>query len=134
MNLLFIQTDGNQTAYRPGDIVRGVIRWQYDTRPGRIELRLIWFTEGPGPDDVKIVDTLVQEDPIGADACAFQFRLPAGPFSYNGNSFRVRWALELLRPNRSGYERLELVVSPTGQAVAFPPPAQNARLNFFTAP
>ncbi|NLH17307.1 MAG: hypothetical protein GX455_12075 [Phycisphaerae bacterium] len=120
MNPLFVQTDGNQADYRPGDIVRGVIRWQYDTRPGRIELRLIWFTEGPGPDDVKIVDTLVQEDPLPADACVFQFRLPDGPFSYNGNSFRVRWALELLAPGRKDCVRLNVIVSPTNQPITVP--------------
>ena len=120
MNLLSIQIDGNQTAFRPGETVRGAIRWQYDDRPGQIDLRLIWFTEGPGPDDVGIVDSLATDDPSPADARSFQFRLPAGPFSYNGLSFRVRWALELLAPGRKDCTRLDLVVSPTTQPVEVP--------------
>jgi hypothetical protein len=120
MNPLSIQIDGNITAFRPGDILRGAIGWHYDARPGRIELRLIWFTEGPGPDDVGIVDTLIQDDAFPSDRRTFQFRLPSGPFSYAGNSFRVRWALELLAPGRKDCTRLDLVVGPTNQPIAPP--------------
>lgn len=120
MSPLSIQIDGNKTVYCPGDILRGVIRWQYDDRPSRIELRLFWFTQGPGSDDLGIVDTVVQDDPSPSDARSFQFRLPAGPFSYNGQIFRVQWALELLAPGLKDCIRLNLVVSPTAQPIAPP--------------
>ncbi len=120
MNSLSITIDGNQMAFRPGETVRGTIRWLYESRPGRIELRLIWFTEGPGPDDVGVVDTLTQEDAFPSDSRMFQFRLPSGPFSYNGNSFRVWWSLELTAPARKDCTRLELVVSPSLEPIILP--------------
>ncbi len=120
MSPLSIQIDGNKTVYCPGETLRGAIRWQYDDRPGRIELRLFWFTEGPGPDDIGIVDTLVQDDPSPADTRSFQFRVPAGPYSYDGKSFHIRWALELLAPDRKDHTRLGLIVSPTTQPIAIP--------------
>ncbi len=119
MNPLTIQIDANLTAFCPGDSLRGVIGWKYDDPPGRIELRLIWFTQGPGPDDVGIVDSLVLSDPLPADARAFQFRLPAGPYSYSGQSFRILWALELLAQDRKDFVRAEFVMSPTHRPIAF---------------
>jgi hypothetical protein len=119
MNPLTIQIDGNRTAFSPGDSLRGVIGWKYDDPPGRIELRLIWFTQGPGPDDVGIVDSLVLQDPLPTDARTFQFRLPAGPYSYSGRNFHIRWALELLAPNQKDFARSEFVMSPTRQPISF---------------
>ncbi len=120
MSPLAIQIDSHKTAFLPGESLRGVIRWQYEGRPGRLELRLIWFTRCMGTDDVGVVDSLVLEDPAPGDARAFHFRIPAGPYTYDGHIFKIRWALEFLRPGQNDCERLEFIVSPSGQPITFP--------------
>jgi hypothetical protein len=104
-------------AFRPGDDVEGTVRWRLDQPPRSIELRLFWYTEGKGDQDVGVVEALPFADPGQEDHRSFRFRLPAGPFSFSGKLISLLWAIEAVAEPGDSSGRLEITVSPTGREI-----------------
>lgn len=126
LSRLTIETSGGRTGYRPGDRIEGMAGWHLarQPRPPRsVELRLFWYTEGRGTQDVEIVDTAHFEAPGADDRRSFSFALPAAPYSFSGKLISLTWALELVAEPRGESLRLEITVSPTGaEVLLFPGP------------
>lgn len=95
MTRLTIQLAEDRTVWRPGEELRGSAAWEGDT-PAAAELRLFWYTEGRGDQDVELVQTQRFDHAAPNDRQAFAFRLPAGPYSFSGQLIQLRWALELV--------------------------------------
>jgi hypothetical protein len=117
LSWLTIETSGGTTGYRPGDRIEGMAGWHLERQPRSMELRLFWYTEGRGTQDVEIVDTVSFEAPGAEDRRSFSLALPAAPYSFSGKLISLTWALELVAEPRGESSRLEITVSPTGAEV-----------------
>jgi hypothetical protein len=126
MSWIRIETRDGVTAFRPGDEVAGTVRWQLDRPPRSLELRLFWYTQGKGDQDVGVVENLPLAETAPVGHRSFRFRLPAGPFSFSGKLISLLWAIEAVAEMGGAgaqAERCEIIVSPTGREILLQPPA-----------
>ncbi len=112
MSILRIKTEGEETWYRPGSMVSGDASWHLDGTAEAIEVRLFWFTEGKGTQDMAVVDTLRVERPEPNGSRRFGLRLPDGPYSFSGALITLRWALEIVALPGDEAARIDLIVGP----------------------
>jgi hypothetical protein len=117
MSALFIELRPDRTAFEPGEELAGAVRWQLDTPPRAVELRLFWFTRGKGTEDAGVVETVRFDGPLPEEIRSFRFRLPAAPCSFSGKLISLIWALELVAEPSKEVARREIVVAPGGQEV-----------------
>jgi hypothetical protein len=115
MTQIDIELDKQKTSYRPGDVVTGATRWRLDKPIKKLELRLIWYTEGKGDEDAGLAESQVVERPGLADRSSFQFVLPNGPYSFSGTLISLTWALEVVVGDVC--ERQVITVTPTGREI-----------------
>jgi hypothetical protein len=118
MNTCRISLDDGRSAYRPGETISGVVEWNGETAPGQLELRLFWYTQGKGTQDVGVAATQ-GIDTHGPDVRRpFRLVAPAHPPSLSGKLVSVCWAIELI----GGDEvlRQELVIGPGAREVVLP--------------
>jgi hypothetical protein len=109
---LAIELEDGRAAFRPGETVTGVARWDLDEKPTDVVLRLFWFTEGRGTRDVGVVVEKRFEAPGREDRRTFQLRLPEGPYSFSGKLISLIWALELVADPGDRTTRRMLTVGP----------------------
>jgi hypothetical protein len=112
MSILRIKTDGSATWFRPGSTVGGDVSWHLDADTDAVEVRLFWYTQGKGTQDVEVVDLLRVDHPEPSDHRRFGFQLPLGPYSFSGELITLRWALELVALPGDDTERVDLIVAP----------------------
>lgn len=124
MNLIEVQIRDGYTAFRPGDVVEGTVRWQLEPGPTEIETRLFWYTLGKGDQDIGIVETIPYANPAPTESRQFRFRLPEGPYSFSGKLISLAWAVEVVAQPGDVAGRAEITVSPTGDEIrlALAPP------------
>lgn len=122
MSVAIETTDGRQ-AFRPGDRVEGTASWYLEKAPRSVELRLFWYTQGKGTQDVEIVRTVPFDSPGAVDSRAFSVELPVAPYSFSGKLISLIWALEVVAEPGGDTGRLEITVSPTGVEVLLRPPS-----------
>jgi len=115
-----VETRDGANAFLPGEVVEGTVSWQLAIPASRAELRLFWYTEGKGDQDLKIVETVAFANPERQDRRGFSVRLPEGPFSFSGKLISLLWALEVVLDPGSRAERLVLTVSPTRREILLP--------------
>ncbi len=108
---------GSRTAFRPGEAVSGAADWRLDRDPERVEVRLFWYTEGKGTQDVGMVDRQSFERPGAQASQGFRFQLPEGPYSFSGTLISLAWAIEVVAEPDGEVARREITVSPTGTEV-----------------
>lgn len=107
----------DKTAFAPRETIRGVVEWNLDATPRRLDLSLFWYTAGRGTRDVGMVHSMRLDDAGACGSKDFSFALPEGPFSVSGKLVSVVWAIELTCSPSSETVRREIVVSPTGKAI-----------------
>ena len=114
-----ILIQNNRTTFRPNETVCGTVDWSGTSPPESARLQLFYFTEGKGTRDVVVEGTKTFPEPLAHDHRAFEFPLPPAPWSFHGRLVSVHWAMELIldRPPRDDVTRVEVVVSPTDEAV-----------------
>ena len=118
MSTLRIALRDDQTAFRPGETVRGTVSWSFaDKVPGAVELRLFWFTHGQGTQDVSVVENLRFDRPRTGEERPFRVRLPYAPYSFRGEFVSLTWALELVADSPEAIARIEIVLSPSGAEI-----------------
>ncbi len=113
------------SAFLPGEMVEGTASWQLDRAAdsGKVdsaELRLFWYTEGKGDQDVGVVSVIPFANPGLQDQRAFRITLPDGPFSFSGKLISLSWALELVIEPGSRASRTVITVSPTRAEILLP--------------
>lgn len=126
MNTLGVALEGGQTAYRPGDDVRGVASWTLEEPPKAVEVRLFWHTQGKGDQDVEVVETTAFQNPGQTDLREFRFRLPDGPYSFSGKLISLLWAIEVVASPGDMAGRAGIVVSPSGREVVIGRPPEES--------
>ncbi len=118
MKSLDVVTLDKQTAFRPGDVLKGIVAWSFaDAAPEALELRLFWFTRGKGTQDVHVHKNLRLESPPLQGKRRFRFHLPDAPYSFSGKLVSLTWALEFVAEPAGKAERLEIVLSPSGAEI-----------------
>ena len=126
MSWIQIQTDGGAVTFRPWQEIAGTVSWQLDQRPESLDVRLFWYTEGKGDQDVEVIETVPFENPAPQDSRPFRFTLPEGPYSFSGQLISLIWCLEAVAKPGDEVGRLAITVSPTGAEIvltaAEPPP------------
>ena len=114
MSSLFIGLRDDRFVGAPGEEVAGTVSWSLEEPAEKLELRLFWYTEGKGSQDMGIVETADFASPGREGREEFRFVLPAGPVSFSGKLISIIWALELVALPEGETARQELLVSPTG--------------------
>lgn len=107
-----------ERGFFPMETVTGRAHWDLpDGAPDGLELRLFWYTEGKGDQDVEVVET--QPVPAGSPRgeAAFRFRLPHEPYSFSGKLITLAWAFELVDEATGETARKDIVLSPTGDEI-----------------
>jgi hypothetical protein len=107
---LHLELEGRKTRYRPFDTLRGKARWMLE-KPALLEVRLFWYTEGKGTQDVTVVDRLAIEAALSGES-PIEFTLPAAPYTYHGKLLSILWAVELVEPKSGNAAIARLDVSP----------------------
>jgi len=117
MDKLSIKLHDDKTVFAPRDTVQGVIEWNLDSNPRRLDLSLFWYTAGRGTRDVGMVHQMPLESPGMHGSKEFSFSLPDGPLSVSGKLVSVIWAIELTCSPGSETTRRVITLSVTGKEV-----------------
>ncbi|MEW6076638.1 MAG: hypothetical protein AB1724_02370 [Thermodesulfobacteriota bacterium] len=117
MDGLSLSIKDDRDVFAPGETVEGKAAWQADSPPGKIFLRLFWFTRGKGTEDVGMVSEVVFDHPPATGARPFSLALPLSPYSFSGQLVSLTWALELSAEGSDQTAVKEIVVSPFGQEI-----------------
>ena len=114
-----LETRDGSTVFAPGEEIEGTVSWHL---PGAksLEVRLLWFTQGKGEQDSRLVATVPLPNPGENEVRPFRIRLPEGPFSFSGRLISLVWALEAVAAPGSRAQRLEITVSPTKREILLP--------------
>lgn len=112
-----LELNQDQAAFRPGEMIEGVVGWELDDSPKWVEVRLFWHTQGKGTVDVVIAESQRFENPSPVDAQVFSFTAPDGPFSYQGTLIEVMWSIEVVAHRVKETAVIDLTLSATGESV-----------------
>jgi len=110
---LRIELDGGRSWAPPGGEVAGRIVWALDEPAERVEVRLLWYTEGRGSRDVGVMSRRVIQEAGAQGEDSFRFTVPAGPYSFEGRLITLRWAVEAQVEPSGPVAQEILVVAPT---------------------
>ena len=105
---------GPTSGFSPGDILKGRASWFSDEPLTSLELRLFWYTQGKGTQDVAIVETETFTNLGRQGERDFQFTLPSSPYSCSGKLLSIVWALELISQPGDVTTRHGLTIAPGG--------------------
>jgi len=119
MAKLSIKTELDNLAYTPGDTLRGEVTWKVDLikNSNGGEVRLFYYTSGKGTRDVEAIETIVVDIKRETGGQSFEFQLPNEPHSFSGKLVSLIWAVEFQVLESDETERLEFVLSPSGQEI-----------------
>jgi hypothetical protein len=110
-----IQLDQASSEFQAGTTLSGKVLWSTAAAIKKIELRLFWFTEGRGSQDIELVDER-NWDTTGQGEEPFEFTLPAEPYSFSGKLISLQWALEAVTlPKENTTTRKIFTLSPNGK-------------------
>ena len=117
MNKLAIQLAEERTAFRPREILRGAAEWELVQAPAAVEVRLCWFAQVQGVSEVRVVETVRYDRPLGTDRRNFDFRLPEAPYSYAGPLAMLSWAVELVTLPDKEFTQVFFTMGPGGEVI-----------------
>jgi hypothetical protein len=123
MDRIQVEIQGGANAFLPGETIQGTVSWRLDHPAETVELRLFWYTQGKGDQDVGVVAVVPYASPGLADAGPFRIRIPEGPYSFSGKLVSLAWALEAVAEPGARAHRVEITVSPTRREILITSPA-----------
>lgn len=113
-----IQVQLDSEAVRPGQDVSGTVSWSLQGRRGdRVVIRLFWYTQGKGTEDIGVVDEKTIPSPAVSSSERFSFRAPAFPWSYAGTLMAITWAVEATVEPKGAVDRKQFVLGPEGREI-----------------
>lgn len=107
----------DRSAFAPGEDIVGTIRWSGEQPLAWLELRLFWYTEGKGTQDIGVALTERFSDGSPRGERPFRMRAPAHPQSCSGRLVSVRWALELVSADDQPVVKVDLVIAPGAREI-----------------
>lgn len=121
MEWIQVTVRDNRLVFRPGEEIEGMVAWRFDEAPRSVELRLFWYTQGKGDQDVEIAATFPFDAPGAEDRRGFRLQAPAEPWSFSGKLISLSWALEAVAQPGDRAGRTEVLISPTGSEILLHP-------------
>lgn len=115
---LGLSTVESKTNFRPGERISGKAMWIAEKEPAAVELRLFWYTEGKGDQDVEVVDVKTISSPGLKGEAEFNFIAPTEPCSFSGKLISVSWAVELVLLPKRDASLFKIYISPSGQEIS----------------
>lgn len=112
MLMLKLELNGSVKEFAPLSRIEGVCGWSMDKPPKNAVLRLFWYTEGRGTQDVGIVEEMALSAGQLHYEQPFSFTLPAEPYTFSGTLISLRWAIELTVNSGKEVARLDFTLSP----------------------
>lgn len=109
-------TEG-KTAFAPGENLTGIVRWSGEQCPAWLELRLFWYTEGKGTQDLGVATTERFSELAVSGERSFRLPAPAHPPSCSGQLVSIRWALELVSADDQPVVKQNLVIAPGAREI-----------------
>ncbi len=106
-----------RTAFEPGEEILLLAAWELDSPVDGLEVRLIWFTQGKGTQDVGVAWKHRWERPPLVGNESVQLLLPDGPYSFSGSLISVSWRLELMMLPAEKGVHMPITIAPEGQEV-----------------
>lgn len=107
----------HRRQWKPGEALEVEVAWSADQPVEEVEVRLLWRTEGRGDEE----DGVVARESWPAAGTSgdreLQFRLPAGPWSYEGELLTIQWLVDAVLWPSGEQSQLEITLSPTGASV-----------------
>ena len=94
MEFLRIELENREMRIKPLSTLEGHVEWALEKAPEKIELRLLWFTEGRGSRDIGVVSRRSFENQPEMGRQSFSIKTPEGPYSFEGRLITLRWILE----------------------------------------
>ena len=115
MSKLNIEIANDEKVFVPGQLLSGAVHWNNQRSTKDTSLRLLWYTEGKGTEDIGVAESIDYDGAQPTDRYSFEFTLPVGPYSFSGKLISLIWALEL----QVGKEwvRKEFILSSTGREI-----------------
>ena len=110
--MLTLTTKDNIIEFAPGQEIEGMLAWQLDHPPKDAFLRLFWYTQGRGTQDVNVVSELALPHEQALHEQPFKCVLPAFPYSFNGSLISLQWAIELVLDKGHDVQRVDILLSP----------------------
>ena len=117
MNDFTLDTLDKRSAYSPGETLGVQAFWNLLERVERVDINLVWYTEGRGDQDLSLVQQHRISNPSLSDRIEVSFEIPAGPYSFAGKLITLHWAIEIVTTPDVGSLRYDLTIGPQGQAV-----------------
>ena len=117
MNKIELSFRDDQSHFRPGEHVEFTVSLQFDEIPERIELRVLWNTQGKGDTDLEEVDRMTLNNPPLQETRQIAYRLPRSPHSFSGKLISLVWAIEAIAFPMEESCRLEIVIAPDAQEI-----------------
>jgi len=117
MSTLTITFADHGRAFAPGAAIVGEVAWELAKPAKAVEVRLFWYTQGKGTQDVQVVKSEVFADPPLSDKRPFRLVAPVAPYSFSGKLISLLWAVELVVKPGDEAERRELVIAPGGKEI-----------------
>lgn len=112
MASLSIELESKEKPLKPGETVRGTVSWQGISPQEELEIVLLYRTDGVGTLDIEEIDSLTVPSPASSGRQSFAFKLPEGPYSFEGSLISLIWAIEAASGNDEVDESVEFVLSP----------------------
>ena len=107
----------NRTRFLPGEKLTVTALWALPEKPESVEVRLFWYTQGKGTQDVGVVkaEPIAPVDAAGERTLTFQ--LPQQPWSFSGRLVSLLWAVELVVEPKGRAARAEFTLAPDGREI-----------------
>ena len=117
MNDFDLDIAGGQTAFRPGETLKGTVRWVLDKAPKSIEVVLFWSTQGKGTRDSGVAAREQWDQPGAFGERDFTFELPHAPLSFSGQLISLEWRVEAIAHRAKRQTVTKIVISPSGESI-----------------
>ncbi len=114
---LRVELEKPEASFRPGETIQGTANWSLAEAPEALEVRLFWFTQGKGDQDVGVIETTALDGAGREGSRDFTFTAPEAPLSFSGKLISLVWAVELVALPQGDAGRCELVISHTGEEI-----------------
>lgn len=115
-----MQLELAKRSFCPGEKIRGKLAWSLLATNIPCEIRLLWFTEGKGTRDHRVVQEKAIELTKGEGNHDFTFTAPNWPHSFSGQFISLQWAIEVVQLPSELAAETDLVIGPEGSETILP--------------
>ena len=105
-----------QDTFYPDSEINGIVKWDLEKPPKKIDLTLFWKTSGRGdPDGDFIIGLKLQKKAAGEKE--FTFTVPNSPYSFSGKLISLQWYLRFKTISPTLTITKKITISPTGKEI-----------------